>query len=198
MEPAMTLPREAKLEADLGKGVALYDVAHLLLRTKREKHRDPKDILRVYHHHSGALGRDGFTGLDASVRYVVQNRKPAFAGPAYTYWLSFAPDLDGEMRMVVYRAQPDDVASSHTGGLNATGIAIAWQGNLGKTRPSGAQRRMAERLCLYLEARHPGLTHSFHAEAGMFGGRPKPTCPGPHVAAWVKAWRSDARVVEFA
>jgi hypothetical protein len=191
----MTIPSGAKLESDLGAGVALYDVAHLLERTPREKRRNPAAIVRLFHHHSGALGRDGFGGLAASARYVVEQRE--FRGPAYTYWLAFTPDTDGEGRLVVYRAQPDDVVSSHTGGLNATGIAACWQGNLGKTRPSAAQRRMAERLCLYLERRHPSLEHSFHAEAAKFGGRSKKTCPGPHVTRWVEAWRSPARALEF-
>jgi hypothetical protein len=192
------IPPGARLEADLGHGVALYDVSHLLQRTPREQHRDPADIVRVYHHHSGALGRDGYQGLAASVRYVVMMRKPPFPGPAYTYWLSYSPDLDGEQRMAVYRAQPDDIVSWHTGlAANRHGVAICWQGNLSKARPTAAQRRMSERLCLWLEDRHPGLEHSYHAEAGRYGGRTKATCPGPHVRTWVDSWRSQERAVEF-
>lgn len=187
----MTLPTEAKLEADLGGGVALYDVSRLLARTSREKGRDPRIIERAYHHHSGALGLSGFAGLERSARYVVEKRD--FPGPAYTYWLAFEPDLDGEARMVVYRAQRDGVISWHTGGLNLTGIAVCWQGNLRKVKPTAAQRRMAERLALYLEQRHPGIVHSYHSEADRYGGRAKAGCPGPHVEMWVNAWRETGK-----
>ena len=32
---------------------------------------------------------------------------------------------------------------------------------------------------------------SFHSEAGKFGGKSKPACPGPHVTRWIKEYRED-------
>jgi hypothetical protein len=185
------IPRDAKLESSLSSSVALYDVAHLLKRKSKQDRRDVGKIVRVYHHHSGADGRDGFDGLAASARYVVDSR--GFPGPAYTYWLSFAPDKDEAGRLVVYRCNPDEIRSWHTGAkANEHGIAIAWQGNLGARKPSAAQREMAEALMAYVVSRHAltlPLGVSFHAEANKFGGRSKPSCPGVHVTEWVREYR---------
>lgn len=189
------LPRDAVLEADLGDGVALYDVS-ALLPYRRQLHRPAAKIERVYHHHTGALGREGFKGLEGSARYVVMKR--GFPGTAYTFWLSYEPDFDADGRLVVYRAQPDDVVSWHTGGLNRTGVAVGWQGNLSEMPPSFAQLRAAIQLCTYLDGRYSldhDVPHSYHSEAARFGGRPKRSCPGSHVERWVRAWRRKSAPV---
>jgi hypothetical protein len=195
------VPEGAVFEAELGPGVALYDVSALLKKTteaikEKQKRKDAEQkrpvsqIVRVYHHNSGAKGRDGFAGLLASARFSVEHR--SFPGAAYTYWLPMLPDVDGAGRFAVYRAQPDDVVSWHTGGAaNRHGIAVCWQGNLTAELPSVAQYHMANELCRWLDKRHqldPKAPHSLHARAGTWGGKAKATCPGPHVDAWVEAY----------
>src|SRR5690606_3631108 len=102
------------------------------------------------------------------------------------------PDKDAEGRIAVYRAQPDDVVSYHTGkAANRHGVAVCWQGDLSETMPTEDQCTMARRLCAYLDARHqldPNAPHSTHAEAGTWGGKAKASCPGLHVSAWVAAY----------
>lgn len=189
----MTHPIEARLEADLGNGVALYDVSHLLKRNPaKEETRDDGSILRVYHHHSGALGPVGYNGLLGSVRFTANIRR--WPSPPYTYWLSFEPETDDDGRLVVYRCNQDSVRSYHTGfSANDHGVGIAWQGNLSRRRPSGGQRLMATQLCAWLDRRHrlsKTCPHSFHSEAHNFGGKRKAACPGPHVTQWVRDYRS--------
>lgn len=191
----MTLPVGAKYEAEIAGGVALYDVSHLMPRHPKKKvpTREAKGIVRQYHHHSGALGAKGYEGAFNSARYVVEQR--GFPGAAYTYWLSYEPDIAAD-RLAIYRLNRDDAHSWHTGGkANAHGVAVCWQGNLSETNPSDAQYEMAEALIPWLIERH-GMALpdclSWHSEAARFGGRSKKTCPGPHVSAWLESYRSLA------
>lgn len=191
----MPVPSGAIFEAEIdvrGRHVALYDVSHLLPTSKRRKQqtRDPDGIVRLYVHKSGGRGRSGFDGLLRSVRYVVGQRN--FPGCAYTLWASINPDRDDEGRLVLYRGQPDEVRSWHTGGVcNEHGIALALQGNPKKGDFPWAQRIVAEAGILYSMSRYsldietPVSTHSRAADFGA--KKSKPVCPGPAAEAWLGA-----------
>jgi N-acetyl-anhydromuramyl-L-alanine amidase AmpD len=187
------IPADAKIEAVLGDDVVIYDVAGLLPlnRLKKQRTRDTAGICRVYAHHSGALGPAGFDGALASAKFVVSQR--GFPSAAYTYWLSYEPDRDASGRIVVYRLNPDERRSWHTGGAaNDHGVAICWQGNLRARKPSAEQYLAANALMQRLAERHrldPQAPLVGHADSERFGGHPKPTCPGPHVEAWIAGWR---------
>ena len=192
------LPPDAKFEAEIAGGVALYDVADLLPRhpTKRYRRRPVEAIVRQYHHHSGALGRPGYEGAYRSALYIVRPEWRGWPGAPYHYWLSHAPDRDAQRRLAVYRLQPDAVRSYHTGArANTHGIGVCWQGDLSRTEPSPAQVEMAEALVPWLIERHElavpdGI--SWHSEAGRWGGKGKPACPGPHVERWLREYREAA------
>jgi hypothetical protein len=200
-----SVPEGAVFEVEIAGGVALYDVSNLLPKHAKLKYekRDPAGIVRVYSHHSGALGRSGYAGLLASTKYGIRDtpKKKGWPGQPYTYWYAFEPDVDAEGRIVVYRCNLDATRSYHTGkDANGHGVGVAWQGNLTKQKPSDAQVEMAEAHFPWLHARHNLSQHkpfSFHAEAGEFGGKPKPTCPGPHVTAFVQEYRSKLTTIFF-
>ena len=189
------IPSGAKEEADLGEGVVLLDVSHLLPVDMPES-RDASKINRCYHHHSGALGQDGYNGAHASSRYVVGTR--GFPSAAYTYWLSFEPDVMRNGQIVVYRLNADDVRSWHTGGdANTYGISVAWQGNLSTRAPSPYQYHAARMLCRWLMTRHSldsEVPFSYHSESNLYGGSGKKACPGPFVERWVEDFRRLATV----
>ncbi len=202
----MTLPTGAIFEDELAGGVALYDVTDVLPRNKKRKYktRETSGIIRVYNHHSGALGKDGFQGAANSARYRVKDRTKklpngstklirGWPGMPYTYWYCYEPDRDEDNRIVVYRCNADATRSYHTGKkANDHGVGNCWQGNLTVREPSNAQIEMAEAHFPWLMARHDladDRPFSFHSEAGAFGGKKKPTCPGPHVTKWVSEYR---------
>lgn len=194
----MALPDGAIFEAQVAGGIALYDVSHLLPAhpTLRYRRRDVDGIERVYTHHSGALGGSGFRGALGSARYVVTQRgRDGWPGAAYHFWFAHKADRDDEGRLVIYRLQPDEKRSYHTGGVaNDHGLGLCWQGNLSEKLPSADQIEMAEGFYPWLLETY-ALTvpdgFSFHAEASRFGGKDKASCPGPHVTAWVKRWREE-------
>ena len=188
----MTLPKGAELEARLAGGVHLWDVSHLLPRTKSTK-RDEGGIDRLFVHHSGALGRPGFAGALASTRYVVTKREPAFPGPAYTYWIPAEDYRDDEGALVVLRLNPDSERSWHTGGkANTRGVAVALQGSTTARPLTHSHEECLEALLPYCIHRY-GLVMpealSFHAEADKHGGRKKTSCPGIHAEAWIRGYR---------
>lgn len=199
----MSLPKEAKLEKVLPGGVAIYDVSHLLPEPANPRYDvrpNGIDIIRVFFHHSGAYGNDGFRGALGSVRYVIQQRN--FGAPPYHFWLSYKPDVDENGNIVIYRLGKDEKRCWHTGArANDNGVGVAWQGNLspgGTGKPSDEQYKMAEALTGWLIGRYnlelpDGL--SFHSEAKKWGARKnKRSCPGPYVEKWVKERRE--RVAE--
>jgi len=129
----MTVPYGARLELELAGGIALWDVAELLPRRRHRRGMDqrPKGqtLDRVFVHHSGALGRAGYKGIESSVRYVVERRK--FPGPAYHFWVPFNDERDWSGRRVVYRLNPDEYRAWHTGATaNDRGLGLCFQGQL--------------------------------------------------------------------
>jgi hypothetical protein len=190
----MTLPKEAKLETILPGGIAIYDVSHLLpypFNPRYNKRPAGVDIVRIFFHNSGAYGKDGFEGVENSVKYVINERN--FGARPYHFWLAYKPDRDAQGNIVIYRMAPDRERCWHTGQrCNDEGVGVVWQGNLhpGKTgQPSEEQYKMGEALTDYLIQRYTlslpdGL--SFHAEAEKWGARKnKASCPGPYVQKWV-------------
>lgn len=179
-------------EAQLAGGIALYDVSDVLPRHKAKNYRNRPvaDIVRQYHHHSGALGLPGLPGAAGAARYRI--RKSGWPGHPYHFWLSYQADRDEQGRIVVYRCQPDAVLCYHTGGLNGGGLGICWQGNLTKRPPSSDQIEAAEALIPWLIERYPGIGISWHSEAARWGGRSKPACPGPFVEDWLREYREAA------
>lgn len=201
----MALPSGAKLETVLPGGIAIYDVSDILPRPKRPRfNRRPPgvDIIRVFFHHSGAYGRDGFAGAEGSVRYVINNRN--FGARPYHFWLAYKPDVDENGNIVIYRLGKDEERCWHTGNAaNDNGVGCVWQGNLHPDhdgQPSPEQYRMAEALTNWLIKRYNlslpnGL--SFHAEAKKWGAnKNKASCPGPYVRAWVEERRERSQSVE--
>ena len=191
--PGGTVPDGATFEADLGNGVALYDVSAMLPRHESKVYstREPGGIVRAYAHHSGALGADGYAGMANSAQYAIDHR--GWPGMPYTAWLPYVPDIDADGRLVIYRGQKDVVRSYHTGGeANAHGVGYALQGDLSVTAPSIAQHRLFHAFVLWL-ARSYALSGdnglSFHSESAQYGGSGKSSCPGPHVEALVKEAR---------
>lgn len=192
------VPPSAKLEAVISKTVAIWDVSRSLPRHDWKRWaRRTKPIVRVYSHHSGAKGASGYAGAVGTARFAITHHTsggtPGWAGAAYHQWLPFEPDRDPHGRLVVYRLNPDALVCYHTGGLNTDGFGLCWQGNLRRDKPSDAQYEMADALYPFLQ-RRLGVDRetgfSWHSEGARWpGGRSKETCPGPHVEAYVKAFR---------
>jgi len=206
----MSLPNGAKLERILSKRVALYDVSHLLPEhdVKRYRTRDPKSIRYLIAHKSGADGRAGFAGLRASVNYVVKYKKTrskptGYPGSTYTFWIPQEFDRDNDHRLIVYRAQRDDVVSWHTGGgMNAVGASVCFQGNydgdgdgMASRAPSLDQFEAAEELIRYASGLYGIDLHGFDDEHGWsltgHWEHGKSVCPGDAIKAWVKRIRSN-------
>lgn len=189
----MTLPEGAVLETMLAGGVALYDVSHLLpTGPRRYGTRNPDAIVRAYFHHSGADGRPGYDGPYRSTRYVVENRD--FRGAAYHFWFPYEECKDSEGNLIVFRLNNDETRSYHTGlKANTHGIGCCFQGNLSNKPMSANQEELAEAFVPWILENYPleldNTPLSFHAEASKFGGKSKPTCPGPHVTKWITDYR---------
>jgi hypothetical protein len=183
-------------------GVVLQDVTDALPRhpTKRWARRPLAGIRRLYVHHSGALGREGYEGMAASARYEIRHRdgdkpEPGWPGFAYHFWLPHDGTRDGAGRLVVYRGNPDAARVYHTGGrCNVHGIGVCLQGNLTRTGPSPSQVELLEALLPWLLERYrltlpDGL--SWHSDSKRFGGTGKPACPGPAVVRWLEAYKLE-------
>jgi hypothetical protein len=203
----MALPKDAILEAELDDNVAIYDVSHLLPKhpSARYHFRKPRDIRTCIYHKSGADGRPGYDGLENCVAYCIRSKQPNYPGAPYHFWLARIPDEDAHGKLVIYRAQPDNVHSWHSGGpMNKIGISIACQGNYDgqwdlitydtpkiEREPTHEQWRMLEALLPYQIARyaldgvnggkHPDgvWTLSGHWEHG------KAVCPGDALRSWI-------------
>lgn len=177
----------------IAPGIALWDVSTQMPMRSSLLRRSP--VRRVYVHHSGRLGAPGLAGARNSTRYVVERK--GFPGPAYHYWLPYAEVRDERGNLVVYQLEREYVRAWHTGGeANAHGLGIALQGNTNRRPMSDFQIELLEALLPWLRARHATTLAptwlSWHAEAGRYGGRPKPACPGKHAEAWLKAYREAA------
>jgi hypothetical protein len=77
-----------------------------------------------------------------------------FPGFAYTFWVPFRPEVTQAGVPIIYRCQPDDTVSYHTGkhgeilGRNAVGVAIAFQGLFrSRTAPDARTRAGSRRRC---------------------------------------------------
>ena len=184
---------EARHLTDIAGGIALYDaVAAMPQHAHRRYARRPESaVVRQYHHHSGALGRPGLEGAQASARYVVDHR--GWAGMPYHFWLPHERHVDDQGRLVVYMTQYPWTRSWHTGGdANTHGVGVCWQGDLTEREPSDQQIELAEALIPWIGERlhiHGTDSLSWHSEAGRWGGSQKAACPGPHVVAWLSAYR---------
>lgn len=184
----------------IAPGVVLLDVTAELPRhpTKRWARRSLQGIRRVYVHHSGALGRPGLAGMQASARYEIEHRdgdkpEPGWPGFAYHFWMPFEPMVDEGGSLVMYRGNPDAVRTYHTGGpCNVHGLGLCLQGDLTRQGPSASQQTLLTAFLPWVLAQHrlslpDGL--SWHSESGRFGGTGKPSCPGAPTVAWLSAYR---------
>lgn len=199
----MGIPNGAKLEKVLSKDVVLYDVVDLLPKHDVKSYRTrTEEITHLIAHKSGGDGADGFRGLLGSVRYVVRYKKTrskpnGYPGSTYTFWLPRVPDRDSSDRMVIYRAQHDDVVSWHTGGgMNACGISACFQGNYDgdddgiiARGPTKEQWVMAEALLGYVTSRYGIDVTGYDDERGWYltghWEHGKPVCPGDAIKEWV-------------
>lgn len=227
----MGIPEGADFEAVLSDNVVLYDVSHLLAemsaelrdRMKEEvrrgerdsdsiRHayggRDPEEIESIVIHKSGADGPDGYDGVVATTRFVVYHR--GWYGCAYPFWMSKVLDRDEEGRLVVYRTQPDDVRSWHTGGrmnrvATAIGVQGAYDGEWDLTdrgiprverEPSEDQIKALPLLVDYLAKRHGVELGRRHEDDdwGLTGHweHGKPVCPGDYLRRWVMEYRGQS------
>ncbi len=188
----MTVPDGAELEVDLG-GIAVWDVSHLLPKhqTKRYQKRELSAVTHLFVHHSGRLGKPGYQGLLNSTRYVVTHR--GFPGCAYHLWIPFYGSKDSEGRLIVYRANRPETRSWHTGGrLNGFGESLCLQGNTTQKPLSPSQKECLEALLPWRWDSIPSQvtpTLSWHSEANLSGGKPKPACPGKNAVAWLETYR---------
>lgn len=189
-----TPPESGIVEAVLKRSV-IMDVVHLLPthRSKRWRKRDPQLINRVFVHHSGALGSEGFKGMRGSARYSVSDtpKKKGWAGFAYTYWLADLADLMPNGKLVIYRGNPDEARTYHTGGkANTRGTAFCFQGNRTRISPSEEQLIMGVDLVAHLRKRHTlASPDPFcpHSGSKPYGGTGKQTCPGSYIEQWIDA-----------
>lgn len=195
----MSVPEEARFEAEVAPGIAVYDVAALLPRhkTKKWKNRPLTAIEHLIVHKSGADGPEGFRGAKGSARFSVNHR--GWAGTGYHFWISSVPDVDEDGRRVIYRLNGDEVWCWHTGGrMNRIGMGIAVQGRFSGevgNRPNDGQVEMLDALVAYL-SRDLGveLGHDEERGWGLTGHweHGKPVCPGEYLKGWVRRKRSGA------
>lgn len=188
------MPADGKLEARLGPNVLLVDVVDQLPRARPYPMRK-SEIDRLIVHHSGALGRDGYAGIEASARYAITPKKPdgtggrGFPGFSYTFWAPFNAPRSGPL--VLYRGNYDNVRSNHTTKFNNRGVAIVLQGNLTKRAPSTAQIAILEAFLPWAIARYElSLPDElvWHSLVGK-----KRACPGGPTVAWLEAYRQTHR-----
>lgn len=200
-----------QLEAIVSAQVALYDGHEYLEQhqTKRYAVRPTSAIDLLVLHKSGADGPPGFRGLEASTRFCIHQR--GWPGCPYTFWASREPDIDETGRYVVYRGQPDEVRSYHTGGAaNGRGIALAFQGAFDgqwdllasgrpkiEVEPTLAQRTILADFVPWLLKKYqiPNRRLSGHWEAKRWGAKKnKLVCPGDAIRQWVLDYRHEGAV----
>lgn len=182
------IPDGALFEADLGSGVALYDMTHLLPVHSSKRYRTRATPTEVYVHHSGRLGASGFAGMLNSARYVVYHR--GWPGMPYHLWIPREPVYNESGASVVFRGQPDTVRTYHAGtGPNDRAIAICLQGNTTSKVPSEFQLWcLGSAINWY---REQGILPVFgHCEAGT-DGHAKASCPGSHAMTFLQGVRSS-------
>lgn len=188
------IPEDAIFETILAPGVALYDVSHLLPTARKKYTKRPfEKIVRAYFHHSGSDGSKGYQGAYNTTNYVVKKRN--FRGAAYTFWFPYEEVTDADGNYVVFRLNKDETRSYHTGKVaNTHGIGCCFQGNLSKKPMSAFQTECAEAFIPWIMGRYDldeEYPISYHSEAGKFGGKEKPTCPGPYAVKWVQDYRNN-------
>ncbi len=235
----MTIPDQAILETIIdfpsgNPGIVIYDVSNILAieakkltkiaikNGKRRKKpfgtRDPKNIQFCIIHKSGSNGPSGFQGCRSTTNFVVYHR--GWEGAAYTFWVSRKPDMK-DNRIVVYRMQPDNVRSWHTGGkMNELGIGIGVQGNYDsqwdllsnglpkiEKNPTTEQMVALNLLMKYVEKRY-GIKINDCDNKGKYYltghyEHGKRVCPGDALRSWLE-WKrrpgtfskkSDSKVV---
>ena len=199
----MPIPQNAKKEIALDDKVVIYNVSALLPAhgTKTYKTRATDSISYIIVHKSGADGASGYKGAQGCANYVVNHRK--WAGMPYTFWLSQDPDMDEQGRLVIYRCQPDDIVSWHTGnGMNGIGTAVGvqgdydgdWDGLIGKT-PTDAQWTMIKALVPWLAQKHQidlaGASDSDEYYLTGHWEHGKSVCPGDALRGWVMKTRGQ-------
>lgn len=186
-------------EADVAGGVELWDATHVVNQEPGVWPARSEPIERIYLHHSGALGPLGFDGFRVSAEY--SESKKRWPSTAYHYWIPFGEPDAPCIRL--YRGNPDSARSYHTGGqrggpsANGHGLSVCLQGDLRRVKPSSFQVEALEALIPWLQERHAATLSqdrwlSWHSESAEWGGSGKPSCPGPHVEAWARAWRELA------
>jgi hypothetical protein len=129
--------------------------------------------------------------------YFVADDNPArplqdgrgWPGFAYTFYVPFAPLVDADGRLVVYRCQPDEAVSYHTQGHDHDGVAVVFQGsfqsrtNAQGGAPSEAQLRILPGFLSYLCGRYRVTSAALRTHSNFT----KPDCPGfaleEHIAA---------------
>ena len=184
------------------------NVVDLLPRSKKRRFYPTRPLTGVTHlfgHHSGRLGRPGFQGLLNSTKYVVNHRN--FPGCAYHLWGPYEPCLDGEGRLVCFRANHAETRCWHTGGkLNLFGESLVMQGNTTTIGLSDSQKELYEAVLPYRfdalktlkfiprPGGPPGNmvippTLSWHSEGSRWGGKDKPACPGKEAEQWLTNYR---------
>lgn len=188
-------PRSVRMESQVAGGIRLYDATEALsgFAERQYPERDAEAIEALFIHHSGALGRPGWDGLLAHVRYVTAEWGRGWPdGSPYTFWAPHHPVRDRWGSLCVLRLQPDNRRTYHTGGrANDIGVALALQGNTSTDGLSPSQVEILEGFLPWAMGRY-GLTHAQiagHAESEPWGGSGKPSCPGSEALAWLQEWR---------
>lgn len=213
------MPEDARLERVLSEEVEVWDVSHLLAKGRgKYTNRDPSQIEFCYFHKSGADGADGFKGMLNSSRYVTSPKPPVgygrgWPGFPYTFWFSRVPDRTVDGALIIYRGQPDDVRSYHTGGpANGNGIAAAFQGaydgqwDLLSTGVPRVERQPTPEQYIMADAFVRALPDWHGIEpTGKIGDKwqltghwehGKAVCPGDALRSWVQVRRGDLGAVE--
>lgn len=220
----MTIPGGAIFEgsrssADGETSIVIYDVSHLLekeaakIRKPSAKPYGMRNVFKIdtcIMHKSGGNGPPGYKGALATMRYVVAHR--GWWGAVYTLWISREPDIDDQDRIVVYRCQPDEVRSWHTGGrMNRVGISIGIQGNYDgqwdllsnglpkiDREPTDTQWRALTLLVPWIVDTYPKITIGRIDEDDDWGltghwevGSRKRVCPGDALRKWVETIRGE-------
>jgi hypothetical protein len=169
--------------------INIINISNKLPKGKPVKRKE--SIVRLFFHHSGADGKQGLQGVLNTVNYFMNVR--GYDKRPYHYYLNYVPDKASDGSLIIYQLSDDSEICYSTGGCNNNSLGIVFQGNLSKKGPSQEQIVMFNYLTDLLVKKYNlslpnGL--SFHSEAGKFGGKPKPTCPGPFVEALVKEKRT--------
>jgi hypothetical protein len=203
-------PKEAKFEAHLGDGCALWDVSNMLPRhpVKSYRSRDTSAIRTILLHKSGADGPAGYRGALGMTRYCISPRPPQgygrnWPGAPYHVWLPKEPDTDRDDNLVAYRCQPDRVRCYHTGGvMNEVGIGIAVQGYydgdgdmVADVEPTDAQKRMLGAIVEHFRVKYRVVFDKLGPDDdyGLSGHweHGKPVCPGDWIRMWAVKLRGD-------